>query len=286
MELSAIELRVFVSLTVILGSALIALIVDYLKGSNEQLREHNIELRVRREEEGRRSITEIRLLREQMVAPANAAGPAEQPENATRIPEPATAATLAAQPEPAPSAQAIIEQAVERAVRNAAAEKAESEPDHQSTPKRDRPRSTWWESAAGKPQPRLEVAARKEAAEEQRPGPPKQDRAPDNLLDHVIFATEPSGGAPRVEPFPAEPEFERVVERVALAAGPATDMAAAEPSRVVFMTPSVEPGIPEAGSLSLPEPEPAPVVVEEPPMEPASAEFLAPENAHHALFDR
>jgi hypothetical protein len=43
------------------------------------------------------------------------------------------------------------------------------------------------------------------------------------------------------------------------------------------MTPSVEPGIPEAGSLSLPEPEPAPAVIEEPPMEPASAEFLAPE---------
>ncbi|MCX6637189.1 MAG: hypothetical protein NT090_19205, partial [Acidobacteria bacterium] len=62
----------------------------------------------------------------------------------------------------------------------------------------------------------------------------------------------------------AEPEVERVVF-------------AAEPSRVVFMTPSVEPGIPEISSLTLPEPEPVPVVVEEPPMEPAPAEFLAPE---------
>src|SRR5512140_3713725 len=145
MELSSIELHVFVSLTVILGSALIALIVDYLKGSNEQLREHNIELRIRREEEGRRSITEIRLLREQMVADANGAAPVEQPATAARIPEPAIAATtMAAQPGPEPSAQAIIEQAVERAVRNAAAGRAESEPDQQSAPRQDRLRSTWW----------------------------------------------------------------------------------------------------------------------------------------------
>ncbi|MCX6636288.1 MAG: hypothetical protein NT090_14590, partial [Acidobacteria bacterium] len=282
MELSSIELHVFVSLTVILGSGLIALIVDYLKGSNEQLRERNIELRVRREEEGRRSITEIRLLREQMVAAANGAAPAEQPKDAARILEPATAAaTLAPQPEPAPSAQAIIEQAVERAVRNAAAEKAEAEPDKQLASKRDRPRSTWWESATSKPQPRLEVVARKEAAEEKKSGPPKEEKAPDSLLDHVIFATEPNGGAPRVEPSPAEaevePEVKPEVERVVLVAGPAADLAAAEPSRVVFVTPLAAPGIPEIRSLTLPEPEPAPVVVEEPPMEPAPAESPAPE---------
>ncbi|MCX6625621.1 MAG: diguanylate cyclase [Acidobacteria bacterium] len=40
----------------ILGTAFIALIVDYLKGSNEQLREHNVELRVRTEETERRAI--------------------------------------------------------------------------------------------------------------------------------------------------------------------------------------------------------------------------------------
>ncbi|MCC7497259.1 MAG: diguanylate cyclase [Bryobacterales bacterium] len=56
MELGAWELHIFVSLAVILGTAFIALIVDYLKGSNEQLREHNIELRVRKEETERRAI--------------------------------------------------------------------------------------------------------------------------------------------------------------------------------------------------------------------------------------
>ncbi len=56
MELGSWELHIFVSLAVILGTAFIALIVDYLKGSNEQLREHNIELRVRTEETERRAI--------------------------------------------------------------------------------------------------------------------------------------------------------------------------------------------------------------------------------------
>lgn len=51
MELGALELQIFVSLIVILGTAFVALVCDYLKGSNESLREHNIELRVRREEQ-------------------------------------------------------------------------------------------------------------------------------------------------------------------------------------------------------------------------------------------
>ncbi|MBL8213473.1 MAG: diguanylate cyclase [Bryobacterales bacterium] len=53
MELGALELQIFVSLIVILGTAFVALVCDYLKGSNESLREHNIELRVRREEQER-----------------------------------------------------------------------------------------------------------------------------------------------------------------------------------------------------------------------------------------
>lgn len=50
MESAPFELHLFVSLAVILGAALVALIVDYLKGNNEHLRERNIELRVRQEE--------------------------------------------------------------------------------------------------------------------------------------------------------------------------------------------------------------------------------------------
>lgn len=58
MDLGSLELQIFVSLTVVLGGALVALICDYLKGNNEQLREHNIELRVRREEQERRMLLE------------------------------------------------------------------------------------------------------------------------------------------------------------------------------------------------------------------------------------
>ncbi|MBI5282438.1 MAG: diguanylate cyclase [Candidatus Solibacter usitatus] len=52
--MGAIELQVFVSLVVILGAAFVALICDFLKGSNEQLREVNIELRVRQDEREKR----------------------------------------------------------------------------------------------------------------------------------------------------------------------------------------------------------------------------------------
>lgn len=53
MDLGSLELQIFVSLTVVLGAAFVALVCDYLKGNNEQLREHNIELRVRKEEQDR-----------------------------------------------------------------------------------------------------------------------------------------------------------------------------------------------------------------------------------------
>src|SRR5271154_6553283 len=55
MELGQYQLQIFVSLVVILGAAFVALICDFLKGNNEQLRELTIELRVRREEEQKRA---------------------------------------------------------------------------------------------------------------------------------------------------------------------------------------------------------------------------------------
>jgi hypothetical protein len=57
MELGQYQLQIFVSLVVILGAAFVALICDFLKGNNEQLRELTVELKVRREEEQRRSHT-------------------------------------------------------------------------------------------------------------------------------------------------------------------------------------------------------------------------------------
>lgn len=134
MELSSIEIHVFVSVTVILGISLIALIVDYLKGSNEQLRERNVELRVRREEESRRSIAEIRLLRERMVAAANGEIPARKHREAARQPErSAGVSPPEADLQSIQSAQMMIEQAAERAVRNAASEKVEPSPKPEET---------------------------------------------------------------------------------------------------------------------------------------------------------
>src|SRR5208283_468347 len=81
MELGQYQLQIFVSLVVILGAAFVALICDFLKGNNEQLRELTIELKVRREEEQKRShlltpSTTERVARapktEKIVAPADA----------------------------------------------------------------------------------------------------------------------------------------------------------------------------------------------------------------------
>ena len=51
MDFGSLELQILVSLTVVLGGAFVALVCGFLKGSNEQLRGHNIELRVRKEEQ-------------------------------------------------------------------------------------------------------------------------------------------------------------------------------------------------------------------------------------------
>jgi hypothetical protein len=69
MELGPYTLQVFTSLVLIVGAAFVALICDYLKGNNEQLRELMLELRVRREEEHRR----VELLLSPAVAGAAAA---------------------------------------------------------------------------------------------------------------------------------------------------------------------------------------------------------------------
>jgi GGDEF domain-containing protein len=51
--MGAVELQIFVSLIIVLGAAFVALICDFLKGTNERLREANIELRVREHERER-----------------------------------------------------------------------------------------------------------------------------------------------------------------------------------------------------------------------------------------
>jgi hypothetical protein len=54
MSMGSYQLEIFLSLFVVLGAAFVALVCDLLKGNNEQLRELNVELKVRREEEQKR----------------------------------------------------------------------------------------------------------------------------------------------------------------------------------------------------------------------------------------
>jgi hypothetical protein len=59
MEFGPYQIQIIVSLVVVVGAAFVALIVDFLKGNNEQLRELAIELKVRRMEDQQRSQTLI-----------------------------------------------------------------------------------------------------------------------------------------------------------------------------------------------------------------------------------
>lgn len=72
MELGQYQMQIFISLVVILGAALVALICDLLKGNNEQLRELALELKVRREEEHKR----FQILAPRVLAEAAAGVPA------------------------------------------------------------------------------------------------------------------------------------------------------------------------------------------------------------------
>ncbi len=253
MDLSSIELPVFVSLTVILGTALVALLVDYLKGSNEQLREHNIELRVRREEDNRRSLTEIRLLREHMANSADLVsyidhprtGEAPHPEARPEAP-PVVVNVAPAQPTPAVAPE-VIEQAVERAVRSVTAEKPAEEP------------------------PPIREKSPAEAA-----APVEVPQAPDSLLDHVIVATMPGGEVEHVvlyerPPVEVRPEREKKAEYVTSEEETYEPVVETAPTAKVEIKtePAQAPGIPVAPPDVKAEP-PEPLITAGAPIEPVS----------------
>lgn len=100
MEPGALELQIFVSLAAILGVALVALVCDFLKGHNERLREQNIELRTRREEQERnpapRPLETVELLKTLIEAVKDTRAPAAAP-----APPPARPRYEPARPEPA-----------------------------------------------------------------------------------------------------------------------------------------------------------------------------------------
>lgn len=50
MQIAILDIEIFSGLVVLLGAIFVALICDFLKGNNEQLRERNVELRTRQEE--------------------------------------------------------------------------------------------------------------------------------------------------------------------------------------------------------------------------------------------
>ncbi len=102
MQLGSLELQIFVALTLVLGSAFVALVCDFLKGNNEQLRERNIELRVRQDERERLGLFEplahpivwlqgLAALIRNPASVADAQG-ATQAAAGTTAPQPATAA--------------------------------------------------------------------------------------------------------------------------------------------------------------------------------------------------
>ncbi len=113
MELAQYQLQIFVSLVVILAAAFVALICDFLKGNNEQLRELAVELRVRREEDQRRSQA---MTPQSMPAPAQA--PAARPEKQVEAPAARAMAAPSSERKRTPSPDALA--AMERGARLAA----------------------------------------------------------------------------------------------------------------------------------------------------------------------
>jgi len=101
--MGTVELQIFVSLIVVLCAAFVALICDFLKGRNEQLREQNIELKARQEERQRylelhravqaealAAIAELRDLAKTTVRAAQGEAPKEEKAEPEAVPPEAT----------------------------------------------------------------------------------------------------------------------------------------------------------------------------------------------------
>ena len=138
MQLGSLELQIFVALVLVLGSAFVALVCDFLKGNNEQLRERNIELRVRDDERARLGLFEplahpitwlqglAALVRNPGVAEA-VAGPAQYA--APAAPAAAAPSPVASPASVSPAAASPMEQPDLGNLTGAAAASSESEAD-------------------------------------------------------------------------------------------------------------------------------------------------------------
>lgn len=91
MELGSLEVQIFVSLVVVLGTAFIALVCDFLKGNNEQLRERNVELRTRQDERERLGLGQPMSWLQGLAALVQRAAPAAHTPTQSEVPAPAPA---------------------------------------------------------------------------------------------------------------------------------------------------------------------------------------------------
>jgi hypothetical protein len=111
MELGSLEVQIFVSLVVVLGTAFIALVCDFLKGNNEQLRERNVELRTRQDEREKLGLGQPMAWLQGLAAlvqrgPAHAAPAPVKPEATAPVATPVTPEAVQPQP-PVPEAKPV-----------------------------------------------------------------------------------------------------------------------------------------------------------------------------------
>ncbi len=151
MELGQYQLQIFVSLVVILGAAFVALICDFLKGNNEQLRELAIELKVRREEDQRRS---------QAMTAQPMPAPAQKTEKLVEAP---AARVVAAPPERKRTASADAIAAMERGAAMASAPRPKRNLERPAKPAAEPSKKDWkslLDKRADQPKPELKSEPR------------------------------------------------------------------------------------------------------------------------------
>ena len=238
--MGAIELQVFVSLVVILGAAFVALICDFLKGNNEQLRESNIELKVRQDERDRREMLVQEVQRQTIevvtqVQRAVGQRPAAQGQAAQAAAPKANAEPVRVQPvSPVKDARALFEQAElarqgrgRRERRNGGAAAPVEPPAVSGEPQSP---AAWAQEVYLR---RFPQAESRRAAQAAAPEPVKPAAPPVTQQEDIRTVLERTKAKPeaRVEPVKQEPVAvvpERDPEPV-VAAGPAAAEAVAEP---------------------------------------------------------
>ncbi|MBM3814736.1 MAG: diguanylate cyclase [Acidimicrobiia bacterium] len=236
MDLGTQEIAIFVSLVVVLGVAFVALVCDFLKGNNEQLRERNIELRVRQDERERLGLHQPLAWLQQLAS-------------FSRNPQLAEAVASSAAPAPLPRVSVSETTETAAPAGRRAREERDSRVSNWATPEE-------LEQLAGRA---ARIRARHEAAQKQ----------PEPAVPEVTQAPEPVAETPVVE----APVIETIEESVSFTSEPVAEepIVAEEPvvaEEPIVETPLVEEPVAETPIAEIIEPPAAetPAVVEEPPV--------------------